>query len=223
MAVQTGVTLARAEVLWFNHNDMADLGAHLQSLGEVYAKCKHRVFLVVEGLYASSGHVLDLNKIMKLKETYPFRIILEESYSIGVLGKTGRGITQHCNVPASQVEIICGSLGHSFGGVGGFAVGTKEICDHMRLNCSGYVFSCSLPPYISTACLEAAEIMKDGKDVAELQKKSQDTLQMSFWLKETCQHFFGRFSLGSFATYNFDWLQKFRRPTPGRNCYRNAD
>jgi len=106
LAVQTGVLLARSEVLWFNHNDMADLGARLQSLGEVYAKCKHRVFLVVEAVYANSGHTLDLTSIMKLKESYPFRIILEENFSVGVLGKSGQGVTQHCNIPTAQVEIM---------------------------------------------------------------------------------------------------------------------
>jgi len=171
LAIQTGVLLARAEVIWFNHNDMNDLKARLQSLGEVYAKCKNRVFLVVESIYSSSGHILDLPQIMKFKETYPFRIILEESFSVGVLGKSGLGLTQHCGIPSSEVEIICGSLGTALGGVGGFAVGSKEICNHMRLNCSGYVFSCSLPPYISRACTEAVEMVREGKEIAELQPK----------------------------------------------------
>jgi len=171
LAIQTGVLLARAEVIWFNHNDMNDLKARLQSLGEVFAKCKNRVFLVVESIFSSSGHILDLQQIMKFKETYPFRIILEESFSIGVLGKSGLGLTQHCGIPASEIEIICGSLGTTLGGVGGFAVGSKEICNHMRLNCSGYVFSCSLPPYISRACTEAVDMVREGKEIAELQPK----------------------------------------------------
>jgi len=128
-------------------------------------------FLVVEGIYANSGHILDLQQIMKFKEMYPFRIILEESFSTGVLCKTGMGLTQHYRIPSSEVEIICGSLGNALGGVGGFAVGSKEICDHMRLNCSGYVFSCSLPPYISRACTEAVEMVREGKEIRELQAK----------------------------------------------------
>lgn len=173
MSIQNGVLLARSEIIWFNHNDMNDLNRALQSLGSVFAKCKHRVFLIVESIYANSGHMLDLPAVMKFKENYPFRIILEESMAVGVLGKRGMGITEHYGIAASEIEILCGSLGNSFGGVGGFSVGTNEICNHMRLNCSGYVFSCSLPPYITSACAGALDLVQDGKDISELQEKTK--------------------------------------------------
>jgi len=61
-------------------------------------------------------------------------------------------------------------MSNAFGCVGGFALGTNVICNHMRLNCTGYVFSASLPPYISVACCTAIDIVKDGEELLKLRK-----------------------------------------------------
>jgi len=133
-------------------------------------KKKHKVFLIVESIYAKSGHLLDLKTVLQFKEKYPFRIILEESLSIGVLGKTGRGLTEYIGVPSTKVEIITASVGNALGSVGGFATGTTAITNHMRLNCSGYVFSCSSPPYVSKSCTAALGLLEHGNEIKVLQQ-----------------------------------------------------
>jgi serine palmitoyltransferase len=40
-----------------------------------------------------------LDELVRLKEEYKFRVLVDESNSIGVLGKTGRGISEHFNIP----------------------------------------------------------------------------------------------------------------------------
>jgi len=169
-AIQNGITLSRSTVKWFNHNDMDDLLRVLQSLTEVFNKKKHRVFVLVEAIYVNHGDLLDLKALLQYKEKYPFRIILEESLSIGVLGKTGRGLTEYIGVPSTKVEIISASIGNALGSVGGFASGTTAITNHMRLNCSGYVFSCSSPPYVARACFKALDLLATGKEAKLLQQ-----------------------------------------------------
>jgi len=123
---------------------------------------------VVESIYQSYGDLLDLKAVLQLKEKYPFRIILEESLSIGVMGKTGRGLTEYIGVPSNKVEIITASIGNALGSIGGFAVGNTAIANHMRLNCSGYVFSCSSPPYVSKSCTAALQLLAAGKEIKQL-------------------------------------------------------
>jgi len=159
---------------FFNHNDMDDLERVLQSLREVFNKRKHKVFLLVESIYANHGDLLDLKAVLQFKEKYPFRIILEESLSIGVLGKTGRGLTEYIGVPSTKVEIITASIGNALGSVGGFATGTTAIANHMRLNCSGYVFSCSSPPFVASACSKALELLTSGKEITLLQRNTKE-------------------------------------------------
>jgi len=124
----------------------------------------------VEAIYVNHGDLLDLKALLKFKEKYPFRIILEESLSIGVLGNTGRGLTEYIGVPSVRVEIITASIGNALGSVGGFATGSTAIANHMRLNCSGYVFSCSSPPYVARACIKALDLLSTGKEIKLLQQ-----------------------------------------------------
>ena len=44
---------------------------------------------------------------VELKWKYKLRVFLEESFSFGVLGKTGRGITEHFNINVSIIMNLC--------------------------------------------------------------------------------------------------------------------
>lgn len=167
LSVQTGVQLSRSKVQFFNHNDLKDLRRILHAMRDVFDGT-HRIFLVIEGLYLNYGDIAPLPEIMKLKEEYPFRLIIEESCSIGVLGKHGRGITEHFNIPIKDVEIIAASIGNAIGAIGGFSCGSAQVCSHQRLNSSGYVFSCSLPPFVSSAAIEAIDLVEAGAEVEML-------------------------------------------------------
>jgi len=154
-SIQTGVMLSRSTVYYFNHNDVADLERVLIETMPSHPKKLVRKFLVVEGLYYNYGDFCPLREILVLKDKYKFRLFLDESASIGVLGATGRGVTEMLGADRSKIEVITGALGGAFGGGGGFCVGDKMSVYHQRLNGSGYVFSASLPPFLA-ACAETA-------------------------------------------------------------------
>jgi len=163
-AVQVGLQLSQSRVYYFKHNDMEHLEQVMEKVRREFPdekKPKFRKFLVVEGLYYNFGDIAPLPKLLELKEKYFYRLIIEESASMGVLGKTGRGLCEHWGVPVPSVEMIVATLGNSFGSVGGFCVASKQIGDHQRLNSSGYVFSASSPPYLSTCALRAFDLLED--------------------------------------------------------------
>lgn len=171
LAAQIGVSLSRSKTQWFNHNDVKDLTRilHAMQADDVFDG-KHRVFVVIEGLYANHGDIAPLPEIVKLKQQYPFRIIVEESCSFGVLGRHGRGITEHFGIPVQDVEIIAASLGNAAGAIGGFSLGDASVATHQRLNSSGYVFSCSLPPFVAAAAVKSIDLMEKGVEVGMLQQ-----------------------------------------------------
>jgi serine palmitoyltransferase len=184
LSVQNGVTLSRSDVLWFDHNDVGDIRRVLLSLEETFAKEKKRVWLIIEGLYNNYGDIAPLKEIMALKEEFPFRIMIDDSLGIGVLGSSGLGVIDHLGIDQREIEIIIGSLGTSFGGVGGFACGVHMIVDHMRLNCTGYVFSASLPPYISAACIKSIDLI-GTENLRDLLRRNceyfHETIAMKNW------------------------------------------
>jgi len=187
-AIQNGLSLCRCRKKWFNHNDMTDLKLKLEELKKEFESKKSRIFFIGEGVYANTGDIIHLNEVMALKARYPFRIILEESFSVGALGKTGRGVTEHFGIEINQVEIIVASLGNALGGVGGFSVCDELLASHQRLNCTGYVFSCALPGFAAAGSSKSLELIdfelmnklhSNVSDAIKILKTNQDLVLLS--------------------------------------------
>lgn len=150
--VQLGARLSRSKTVYFRHNDMGDLQRHLQRVRDrdesvVDDSLQQRRFIVVEGLYAHYGDLCPLPEVLRLAREYKWRVILDDSCGIGVLGATGRGAVEHYGLSTSDVDVLIGSLATSLASVGGFCLGSREVVDHQRLSGAGYCFSASAPPF----------------------------------------------------------------------------
>ncbi|CAM0948869.1 unnamed protein product [Alopecurus aequalis] len=165
-AVQNGLYLSRSTVVYFKHNDMASLASTLEKLTRGNKRIeKIRRYIVVESIYQNSGHIAPLDEIIKLRDRYRFRVILEESHSFGVLGKSGRGLTEHYGVPIDKIDIITAGMGTALASDGGFCTGSARVVDHQRLSSAGYVFSASLPPYLASAAISAVNYLEENPSV----------------------------------------------------------
>jgi serine palmitoyltransferase len=169
--IRTGVVLSRANVKWFAHNDMNDLRRVLTQVQESDKKLGRKLnaqrrFLVVEGLYKNTGNICPLNEIVKLKHEFKYRLIMDESFSFGTLGATGRGLTElYQQKMMHDVEIVVVSLENAMGSVGAMTIGTEEVVDHQRLSGSGYCFSASSPPFTATAAIAALELLESKPEL----------------------------------------------------------
>ena len=134
----------------------------------------NRRFIVCEGIYQNIGDVAPLPQLVELKKKYKFRLILDESMSVGTLGATGRGLTEHFDVPIAEVDILCASMSNSVASVGGFCVGDYDTIKHQRLSGAAYCFSASLPPYLSQASTTSLRVIdKEPQRVKRLQANAQ--------------------------------------------------
>ncbi|XP_047122470.1 serine palmitoyltransferase 1 isoform X1 [Hydra vulgaris] len=164
-AIQKGIVASRSRVYWFDHNDMEDLERKLKEQHEKDIKnpkkaAVTRRFLVVEGIYANYGDIVPLPKLIELKNKYKVRVFIDESFSFGVLGARGKGVTDHFNIPLSEIDLVTVSLETSLGSVGGFCAGSSFVVDHQRLSGQGYCFSASLPPLLAVAAETGLTIME---------------------------------------------------------------
>lgn len=165
-AAAQGFLAAKSQVVYFKHNDTNDLEEKLKEY-EKKGKHKKRIskFLIVEGIYASTGTICPLPKLMEIREKYKLRIFIDESLSFGVLGKEGRGVTEHFGIDRSDVDMIMGSLEGSLGSIGGFGVGASIVVEHQRLSSLGYCFSASLPPFLSQVAVCALDIFENNPGI----------------------------------------------------------
>lgn len=163
--IMTGVLLSRANVKLFKHNDMDDLRAVMERAYESDRKLgrkpnAQRRFVVVEGLYKNTGSICPLDVVVQLKHKYHYRLILDESYSFGALGATGKGCCElYDQKLMSDAEIVTVSIENALGSIGGMTIGTDEVVDHQRLCGAGYCFSASSPPFTAAAAMEALNVI----------------------------------------------------------------
>jgi glycine C-acetyltransferase len=157
-----GVRLCKAVRYRYVNADMADLEKQLQA-----AQAQRFRLIVTDGVFSMDGNVAPLDKIYELAQKYNAMIMVDESHSAGVVGRTGRGTTELFNL-RSRIEIITGTLGKSFGGaVGGFTTGKKEIIDMLRQRSRPYLFSNSIPPAIAAAGIKMFEMMERTNELQD--------------------------------------------------------
>lgn len=177
LSLKTGLYLSKSNVVFFKHNDMKDLESKLKDEEARFKKNRsalNRRFIVAEGLYQNYGDIAPLKQIVGLKEKFKYRLILDESMSVGTLGKTGRGLSEHAGVSISDVDILCASMSNALASVGGFCVGARDIVKHQRLSGAAYVYSASLPPYISQASTTSLQLIaKEPQRVLKLQRNAK--------------------------------------------------
>jgi len=157
-----GVRLCKAVRYRYANADMEDLEKQL-----IEAQAQRFRLIVTDGVFSMDGNVAPLDKIMELAEKYDCMVMIDESHSAGVVGKTGRGVTEQFN-KRGQVEIITGTLGKAFGGaIGGFTTGKKEIIDMLRQRSRPYLFSNSIPPLVAAAGIKMVEMMSETNELQD--------------------------------------------------------
>jgi len=165
-AIQKGCLASRSTIVYYRHNDINHLIEKLEAQAVVDAKNPKKAkitnrFLVTEGLFINTGEIADLPKLLELKNKYKFRIFLDESYSFGVLGANGRGLTEHYGIDIRKVDMITSSMEYALGSIGGFCAGSSFVIRHQRLLGQGYVFSASLPPLHASMVIKAMDLFNE--------------------------------------------------------------
>lgn len=146
-----GAEFSGARRLVFPHNDWAALDG---MLGRVRAQHR-RALVVIEGIYSADGDIPDLARFVEVKERHHAMLMVDEAHSVGVLGATGRGITEHAGVDPRRVDILMGTLSKSLASCGGYIAGSAALVEYLKYTSPGFVFSVGMTPGNAAAALAA--------------------------------------------------------------------
>ena len=157
-----GVRLCKAKRYRYANADMNDLEEQLKMAQEQ----RFRV-IVTDAVFSMDGNIAPLDRINELAEKYDAMVMIDECHSAGVVGKTGKGATEHFNL-MGKVDIITGTLGKAFGGaIGGFTTGRREIIELLRQRSRPYLFSNSLPPAVISAGLATFDMLETTNNLQD--------------------------------------------------------
>ena len=169
-SIVIGAKSGRFECKTFEHNNLDDLDRQLEAARGQY----RHVLVVVEGLYSMDGDIPDLPRLIEMKERHDAWLLVDEAHSYGVLGDTGRGITEHFGIDPARIELSVGTLSKSFVSSGGFIAASAEVIAWLRFTLPGFVYSVGLSPATVASAEAAVNVLRREPDrVARLKTKSR--------------------------------------------------
>lgn len=175
-SIVDGCMMSGAEFRRFRHNDMAELEKRLQQAPSDVSK-----LVVADSVFSMDGDVIDFPHVVELCKKYNAWLMIDEAHSVGVLGKTGRGIEEHFGLEGT-VDIKMGTLSKTIPSVGGYVAGKKEIISYLRHSSRAYIFSAALPPAQAAAANEAFKVILD--EPWRIQKLQENTDQFIGGIKK---------------------------------------
>lgn len=166
-SIVDGCLMSGAEFRRFKHNDMDDLEHRLQQVPQD-ASC----LVIADAVFSMDGDVIDLPRTVELCRKYGAYLMMDEAHSVGVLGKTGRGIEEHFGME-DVIDIKMGTLSKTIPSVGGYVAGRKDLINYLRHASRAYIFSAALPPAQAAAANEAFKVIDE--EPWRIEKLNQNT------------------------------------------------
>ena len=157
-----GIRLCKAQRLRYKNCDMQDLEDRLRE-----AESARFRMIATDGVFSMDGTIAKLGQICELAEKYDALVMVDDSHSVGVLGRQGRGTHEHCDV-MGRIDIITGTFGKALGGAsGGYTSGRKEIIEFLRQRSRPYLFSNTLAPAIAATSIKVLEILLTSTELRD--------------------------------------------------------
>ncbi len=169
-SVVTGAQLSGAQRRSFGHNDPTALEKLLEATRHEH----RRALIVVEGLYSMDGDAPDLSAFVELKKRYDCWLMVDDAHGLGVLGRTGAGLHEHCGVDPSEVDIWMGTLSKTLSTCGGYIAGPSILIEYLKCTAGGFLYSVGLSPPLAAAAEAALSLMKaEPERVERLRRNGQ--------------------------------------------------
>ncbi len=166
-----GAKSSGARVARFRHNDLE----HLERILERSAG-RRPIAIVVDGVYSMHGDLAPLPELVRLKEAYGARLIVDDAHGTGVCGEQGRGTAAHFGVEG-QVDLQLGTFSKAVGTMGGFAVGDRAVVDYIRYNAPTFVFTKAMPVAVAAATQKALELLEKADAQRKLLEENTQRLR----------------------------------------------
>lgn len=164
-SIVNGARASGAKIRVFKHNNPQDLEAILREAIIDGQPLHHRpwtkILVMMEGIYSMEGEVGKLKEIVAVAKKYKCYIYVDEAHSIGALGKTGRGVCEHCGVDPAEIDILMGTFTKSFGGMGGYIASSKEFINALKRQSAGAIYSTAMSPVVCQQIITALDIIEN--------------------------------------------------------------
>ena len=164
--IMDGMRLHMGQRIVYPHNDLEKCDKALERATRLTEKSGGGILLITEGVYGMTGAMGFLDKIVSLKKKYNFRILIDDAHGFGVMGKNGRGTSEHFNV-MDEVDLYFGAFAKAMAGIGGFVAGPSDIINYLRYNLRSQIYAKSLPMAMVEGLLKRLDMLRTMPELRE--------------------------------------------------------
>lgn len=150
----------------FTHNDIASLAKNLERAKRLTDENGGGILVITEGVFGMRGDQGKLREIVALKETYGFRLLIDDAHGFGMLGATGAGAAEEQGV-TDDVDLYFSTFAKSMALIGAFVAGPREIIRFLRYNMRSQIFAKSLPMPIVEGAIKRFELLRTQPQLRE--------------------------------------------------------
>ena len=129
-----GCRLSGADVVIYAHNDLSDLERRISS-----CRGYRRRVAVSDAVFSMDGDMLDLPRFIDICRRHDAFSVIDEAHATGVVGATGRGLSEYFSCP--HPDVIVGTLSKALGSTGGFVCASRMMVDHFINSARSFIFS----------------------------------------------------------------------------------
>ncbi|HEY6378924.1 MAG TPA: glycine C-acetyltransferase [Candidatus Dormibacteraeota bacterium] len=158
-----GIRLTKADRILYEHCDVEDAD---RALREARAQGSRRVLLVTDGVFSMDGDIAPLPQLVEAAERYDAAVMVDDAHASGVLGRNGRGTTDHFELHG-RVALNIGTLSKAIGVVGGYVAASQAVRDHLIHTARPLLFSSSHPAAVAGACIAAIDVLEQEPELID--------------------------------------------------------
>lgn len=176
-----GVRLHLGQRYKFNHNDMESLEKNLQRANRYIQEngSKGGILVITEGVFGMSGNIGKLDEIVKLKEKYNFRLLVDDAHGFGTMGATGSGVPEHLGVQ-DGVDLHFSTFAKSMASIGAFIAARHDIIMYLKYNMRSQLYAKALPMPLVLGGMKRLELIQKHPELRENLWKIVHALQDGF-------------------------------------------
>ncbi|WP_251620100.1 aminotransferase class I/II-fold pyridoxal phosphate-dependent enzyme [Odoribacter lunatus] len=154
-----GLRLSPAKRYVYLHNDMESLQKQLERAEKWVQETGGGILVITEGVFGMAGDLGKLDEIVKLKDKFNFRLLVDDAHGFGTMGPTGAGTGEHFGVQ-DKVDLYFATFAKAMAGFGAFIATEEEICMNLRYNMRSQTFAKSLTMPMVEGGIKRLELLK---------------------------------------------------------------
>ena len=158
-----GVRLHLGKRFTYKHNDIESLEKNLIRASKVANKIGGGILVISEGVFGMRGEQGKLKEIVKLKEKYKFRFLVDDAHGFGTLGRNGSGTGDEQGIQ-DEIDVYFATFAKSIASTGAFIAGSKEVIDFLKYNMRSQMFAKSLQSVLVYGIIKRVEMMKSRSE-----------------------------------------------------------